>query len=44
MVYGDHTIVIPNNAEFSVPQVRDLLRQVEKVLGGEISLQEWQEL
>jgi|Deesub1362A_J573_1020465.scaffolds.fasta_scaffold05679_6 hypothetical protein len=31
-----HTV--PNNPEFSVPQLKMLLRQVEKILGRKISL------
>jgi len=44
MRYGEHTMTIPNNPEFSVPQLKMLLRQVEKILGRKISLSEWQKL
>ncbi len=44
MIFGKQMMIIPNNKEFSVPQLRDLLKQVEKVFGREISLEEWQEL
>jgi len=37
-------MVIPNNEEFSVPQLKDLLQQLEHVLGRKLSLQEWQAL
>ena len=44
MRYGEHTMTIPNNPEFSVPQLKMLLRQIEKILGRKISLSEWQKL
>ncbi len=44
MRYGTHTLAIPSNTEFSVPQLKILLREVENVLTRKISLNEWQEL
>jgi hypothetical protein len=44
MRYGTHTLAIPNNAEFSVPQVRALLKEVEQIIERDISLSEWQGL
>jgi len=44
MRYGERTLTIPNNTEFSVPQLRVLLKQVEGLLGKKISLSEWQGL
>jgi hypothetical protein len=35
---------IPSNSEYSVPQLRFLLRQVEAMLGRTISLEEWESL
>ncbi len=37
-------MTIPNNPEFSVPQLMRLLQQVEKILGRKISAEEWQKL
>ena len=42
--YEEHTLTIPNNSEFSIPQLKMLLKQVEKILEREISLEEWQRL
>ena len=42
--YAEHTLTIPNNSEFSIPQLKMLLRQVEKILERKISLGEWQKL
>lgn len=44
MRYGEYTLTIPNNAEFSVPQLKMLLKQVEKILERKISLGEWRRL
>jgi len=44
MRYREHTLTIPNNQEFSVPQLKMLLKQVEKILSRRISLKEWQSL
>ena len=44
MRYGEHTMTIPNNLEFSVPQLKMLLKQVEKTLRRRIPLTEWQKL
>ena len=44
MVIGQHRQTIPTNSEYSVPQVRMLLRQVETILSRKISLDEWNSL
>ncbi len=44
MRYGRYTLVLPNNLEYSVPQVKTLLQQVASALGRRISLKEWQQL
>ncbi|MGA2853086.1 MAG: type II toxin-antitoxin system HicA family toxin [Verrucomicrobiota bacterium] len=44
MIFGQHRQTIPTNAEYSVPQVRLLLRQVEAILARPISLEEWNSL
>ena len=44
MTFGGHRQTIPTNAEFSVPQVRMLVRQVEAILGRSVSLDEWESL
>ena len=42
--YGERTMIVPNNSEFSIPQLKMLLKQIEKILGRKISLEEWQKL
>ena len=44
MILGQHRQTIPSNSEFSVPQVRMLVRQVESILDRPISLEEWDSL
>lgn len=44
MVLGQHRQTIPTNSEYSVPQARMLLRQVEVILGPRIVLEEWDSL
>jgi len=33
---------IPSNVDFSVSQVKMILRQVERILGREITAEEWE--
>jgi len=44
MILGDQRLAIPSNAEYSVPQLRFMMREVEALLGRGILLQEWDRL
>jgi hypothetical protein len=44
LVYGLHRLTLPNNAEYSVPQLRMMLREAEEILGREITAEEWDSL
>jgi len=44
MRYGTYTFTVPSNQEFSVPQVRTLLKEIEQGIKKEISLDEWERL
>jgi hypothetical protein len=44
LVYEGHRLAIPSNGEYSVPQLRMLLREVEAITGREISSDHWTEL
>ena len=44
MVYQSRRLAVPSNAEFSVPQVRFMLREVEAILGRQVDQQEWEDL
>ena len=37
MVHGQHRLTIPSNAVYSVPQLRMMLREVESILGRQIT-------
>jgi len=41
LVFGQHRQTIPTNPDYSVPQLKMLLRQVEGVIGRKISAEEW---
>ena len=40
MLYEARRLAIPSNAEYSVPQLRVMIREVEEILGREITLVE----
>ncbi len=44
MILDQHRQTIPTNSEYSVPQIRMLIRQVESILERPISLEEWNSL
>jgi len=40
-IVGQKRLAIPANAEYSVPQLRTMLREVEEILGRDITLEQW---
>lgn len=44
MVYKQHRLAIPSNTDYSIPQLRMMIQEVEKIIGREISLDEWNAL
>ena len=44
MTYGDHRLAIPSNAEYSVPQLRMMISEVEAIIGRPLDAAEWAEL
>ena len=44
MIYGRHRLAIPSNAEYSVPQLRMVIREVEGILNCEINANAWAKL
>ena len=44
MIFGQHRLAIPSNAEFSVPQLRMMLREVQQIVGRDIESDEWNDL
>jgi hypothetical protein len=41
LLFGSHCQTIPSNKEYSVPQLKMLLRQVELTVGRKLSAEEW---
>lgn len=41
MVYKRHRLSIPSNTEYSIPQLRMMIREVEEITGKEITADEW---
>ncbi len=44
MVYQNQRLTIPSNTEYSVPQLRIMLREVAEITGKEIGIDEWSNL
>jgi hypothetical protein len=44
LVLENHRLTVPSNAEFSVPQLRMMLREAAGILGREITTDEWSSL
>jgi hypothetical protein len=38
---GTFTLTLPNNTEYSVPQLKMLLKEIEEGIKKKISLEEW---
>jgi uncharacterized protein (DUF486 family) len=44
MVFHEYRLTIPSNREYSVPQLKMMLKEVEEILGRGITLEEWDSL
>lgn len=44
MVYGQHRLAIPSNSEYSVPQLRMMIKEVQELIDREIGVEEWSNL
>jgi len=44
MVYEQHRLTIPSNSEYSVPQLRMMIRETEQIVGRQITNEEWSSL
>jgi hypothetical protein len=44
MLFRNYRLSIPSNAEFSVPQLRMMIREVESILGRTLDSDEWNHL
>ena len=41
MRYGTYTLTLPGNKEYSVPQIKMLLNEIEYGIDRKISIEEW---
>ena len=41
MVLSKNRLAIPSNSEYSVPQLRLMVREIDSLVGREISAEEW---
>jgi len=41
MRHGTYTLTLPNNKEYSVPQIKMLINEIEHGIGKKISIGEW---
>jgi len=44
LVFENHRLTVPTNSEFSVPQLRMMLREAGEILGRNITVVEWNNL
>lgn len=44
MRHGTYTLTIPNNNEYSIPQLKMLLNEIKHGTGRKISIEEWENL
>ena len=41
MILGQHRLAVPTNSEFSVSQLRMMIREVQQIIGRDIDPDEW---
>ncbi len=44
LILEQNRLAIPSNSEYSVPQLRMMVRQAEAIIGREIPLAQWDQL
>jgi predicted RNA binding protein YcfA (HicA-like mRNA interferase family) len=44
MIYQEYRLTIPSNDEYSVPQLRMMIREAEEIIERQITLEEWNSL
>lgn len=44
MVYKQHRLAIPSNTEYSIPQLRMMIKEIEAIIGRQITVDEWNSL
>lgn len=41
MVFGQHRLAVPSNDEYSIPQMRMMIREIEAITGESINSETW---
>lgn len=44
MIYDQCRLVIPSNTDYSIPQIRMMIHEIEEIIGREIVVTEWNSL
>ena len=44
MIYQEYRLTIPSNDEYSVPQLRMMIREAEEIIERQITLEQWNTL
>jgi len=44
LICGNHRLAIPSYKEYSIPQIKFLLKEVEKIIGRSLSETEWEDI
>jgi hypothetical protein len=44
MIYQEYRLTIPSNDEYSVPQLRMMIREAEEIIERQITLEQWKSL
>jgi hypothetical protein len=44
MIFENHRLTIPSNEEYSIPQLRMMIREVNEILRREITVEDWNSL
>jgi predicted RNA binding protein YcfA (HicA-like mRNA interferase family) len=44
MIHGNRRLAIPSNSEYPVPQLKQMLKEVEVILARPITLNDWSSL
>jgi len=44
LIYSQHRLAIPSNTEYSIPQLRMMVREIEDIMGRVITADEWHRL
>ena len=44
MVHEQHRLAIPSNAEYSLPQLKMMIKEIEEIIEQKIEMEEWNRL